>query len=440
MGLLDQFSSLNEDQTQGLLAAAAQMLQQSGPSRTPTSFGQIAGGGMMAYQGAMTEAKKRKQEEEQQRQMAQYRGLQIQEAQGGLQDHAQKRARALEMDALQKEFALRGQTQASPPQAGAQPMPAMPGAAPQPAAQPQKPQGQYEQAMAYAQFLQSKGMVQQALAVAKEAQVLKPKYSTTPQVMRDNDGSLRNLQLAEDGSPPLELAYGVKPDMVATSLGGTTRWDDKNALTPGQQFQRTQTPESLASNAVSMRGQNMTDSRARDFNSVQADANNLKREEKKAVTDMTKAGQVASFDTMLGTLDRLSQHPGLSRSVGLVGKLPTMPGSDSANFQAELDTFQSQAFIPMVSQLKGMGALSDAEGKKLTAAVGALSPNMGETAFRQSVQRITDEMDQARARVSGKVARSGAQPARKSVMRGQVIDGYRFKGGDPADQNNWELK
>ncbi len=145
----------------------------------------------------------------------------------------------------------------------------------------------------------------------------------------------------------------------------------------------------------------MGDKRARDLNTIKQEEVKLKREAKDETATLTKNSQIASFDTMLGTLDRLSKHPGLSRSVGLVGALPTMPGSDSANFQAELNAFQSQAFIPMVAQLKGMGALSDAEGKKLTAAVGALDPKMGEEAFRESVKRIMDDMQAARARVSG---------------------------------------
>ena len=145
----------------------------------------------------------------------------------------------------------------------------------------------------------------------------------------------------------------------------------------------------------------MTDRRARDFNNIKVEENNLKREAKDETTSLTKSSQLASFDTMLGTLDRLGQHPGLARSVGAVGMFPTMPGSDSANFQAELNSFQSQAFIPMVAQLKGMGALSDAEGKKLTAAVGALDPKMGEQAFRDSVGRITSDMQAARARMAG---------------------------------------
>ena len=169
----------------------------------------------------------------------------------------------------------------------------------------------------------------------------------------------------------------------------------------------TSTSNNAATIKNSANNAELTDDRAREFNSTKVEENRLKREQKQETADLTKSSQIASFDTMLGTLDRLSKHPGLTRSVGAVGMFPTMPGSDSANFQAELNTFQSQAFIPMVAQLKGMGALSDAEGKKLTAAVGALDPKMGEEAFRESVARITADMQAARARMSGG-AQSGA--------------------------------
>jgi len=185
-----------------------------------------------------------------------------------------------------------------------------------------------------------------------------------------------------------------------------------NALLSAQtarQGQQMSQDTALQGQALTRRGQDMTDTRTRDLNATKAADVQLKREQKQETADLTKSSQIASFDTMLGTLDRLAAHPGLSRSVGLVGALPTMPGSDSANFQAELNTFQSQAFIPMVAQLKGMGALSDAEGKKLTAAVGALDPKMGEKAFRDSVKRITDDMNAARNRMTG--GKAAAQPA-----------------------------
>lgn len=178
------------------------------------------------------------------------------------------------------------------------------------------------------------------------------------------------------------------------------------------------------SNMIALRGQNMTDSRARDLNAISQQANGLKLGEKQDAANLAKAGQVASFDVMLGSLDRLGQHPGLARSVGLTGAFPTMPGSESANFKAELDTFQSQAFLPMVSQLKGMGALSDAEGKKLTAAVGALNPAMGEKAFRESIARITGDMSAARSRLTGG-ALPAPNPSAKTIVKTGIYNGRK---------------
>lgn len=169
--------------------------------------------------------------------------------------------------------------------------------------------------------------------------------------------------------------------------------------TAGANVAKTNTPGEVLSSQTAIRGQNMTDTRAREANEITQGMRQDQRSQQVRDQDMTKAGQVASFDTMLGTLDRLGKHGGLASSVGLRGKLPTMPGSDSANFQAELETFKSQAFIPAVAQLKGMGALSDAEGKKLSAAVGALDPNMGEKAFRESIARIKEDMEAAKKRV-----------------------------------------
>jgi|GEM_PF-2439340 len=99
-----------------------------------------------------------------------------------------------------------------------------------------------------------------------------------------------------------------------------------------------------------------------------------------------------TFNTALGTIAELKSSPGLSKSVGLASAFPTVPGSDAANFEAQLDTFKAQTFLPMVQSMKGMGALSDTEGKKLTDAVGALSTKMSEPEFNRSLNRIESQL------------------------------------------------
>ena len=241
--------------------------------------------------------------------------------------------------------------------------------------------------------------VQQAMQMSKAMTPAQAECSTTPQY--DQNGNA--FVVAKDGSMKRLDGITARDKLEEVRLGNKVGFRSPYSTEMSGSLPIGQSPDSAASNAVTMRGQNMNDLRARDLNAISQDANNIKRGEKQAEKDLTKAAQVSSFDVMLGSLDRLSKHPGLSRSVGVIGAFPTMPGSESANFKAELDTFQSQAFLPMVSQLKGMGALSDAEGKKLTAAVGALSPTMGEKAFRESGARITADMDTARQRRAGGV-------------------------------------
>lgn len=139
---------------------------------------------------------------------------------------------------------------------------------------------------------------------------------------------------------------------------------------------------------------------AQETNLAKLDELRAKQQEARSKAEQAKAdkaaaaqGAVDTFSTALSSLDEITKSPGLSKSVGIRSALPTIPGSDAANFEARLDTFKAQTFLPMVSSLKGMGALSDAEGKKLSEAVGALSPKMSESEFRKSAEKIRSDLE-----------------------------------------------
>jgi hypothetical protein len=169
----------------------------------------------------------------------------------------------------------------------------------------------------------------------------------------------------------------------------------------------------------------------------------------------TQAGKLATIDQAIGSVDsllgkkvnpknpngaRVDEDPGLSNAVGLVSALPTIPGSKSADFEARLDTLKAQSFLPQVEQLKGAGALSDAEGKKLSDSVGALSIKMSPEAFRKSLAEIRTSFAAARDRVATAQSVAGAtRPAASagSPAVGTVQQGYIFLGGDPASQGSW---
>jgi hypothetical protein len=110
-GLLDFFTSTDPAQQQGLLAAAAQILQASGPSLRPTSFGQIIGQGMGAYQQGMNAAQDRGLQLEQARQLAQLRDFAIKDKKSDLETQEAQRQRAKSLLSLTSDYWKGGQGQ-----------------------------------------------------------------------------------------------------------------------------------------------------------------------------------------------------------------------------------------------------------------------------------------------------------------------------------------
>lgn len=112
------------------------------------------------------------------------------------------------------------------------------------------------------------------------------------------------------------------------------------------------------------------------------------------------ADKSASTQTALDNIAQLLVDPGRKAGTGASSFLGNIPGTAARSFQARLETFKAQTFIPMVSALKGMGALSDAEGKKLSAAVGALDPNMREEDFESELRKVAKTL-YGKAKIAG---------------------------------------
>lgn len=130
--------------------------------------------------------------------------------------------------------------------------------------------------------------------------------------------------------------------------------------------------------------------------------NGLKRQElqlkvddartKQAQEVRTKVAEIgsarASIDNMLNTADKLLTHPGKDAALGSVAsKIPTLR-QDTADFESLVENLDAQAFIAQVPSMKGMGALSDAEGKRLSNALQSFS-------LRQSPEQFSDNVREA---------------------------------------------
>lgn len=126
------------------------------------------------------------------------------------------------------------------------------------------------------------------------------------------------------------------------------------------------------------------------------DANNQTLQQKRNDLNSGYKDSINTLTTSMGTLNDIITSPALKSITGLRGAIPNAPGTAAADVQARLDTFKSQAFLSAVSAMKGMGALSDAEGKKLDAAVGSLQNSQSEESFKKNGQIIMNMYNQKR--------------------------------------------
>ena len=111
----------------------------------------------------------------------------------------------------------------------------------------------------------------------------------------------------------------------------------------------------------------------------------------------------------------------------------------------------SNEYAKIISGSMGNTATAQGEIAKVSALLSAAQTPEQVTSVVNLMRRETanrmkgfdEEKDSLRASMStapkkADPAPAAAQPAKKSAIKGQVQGGYRFKGGDPAKQENWE--
>lgn len=106
------------------------------------------------------------------------------------------------------------------------------------------------------------------------------------------------------------------------------------------------------------------------------------------VADLETAS--GNIDNMLNTADRILKTPKsvIGSAAGPISSRVLTVSQDTADFEELVTTLGSQAFLAQIPNIKGMGALSNAEGEKLTAALQNFS-------LRQSPERLVENVREA---------------------------------------------
>lgn len=157
----------------------------------------------------------------------------------------------------------------------------------------------------------------------------------------------------------------------------------------------------------------------RESNGLKREELKLKLQEARVAFDDKLRGKVAdvesaagNIDNMLNTIQRIKKNPSLNSVLGsMEGKAyypnavlgtanPFGDGDERSDAIALIETLGSQAFLSQIPNIKGMGALSNAEGEKLQAAFQNLSRAQSETQFNATLDEATRLLNKGRSTVS----------------------------------------
>lgn len=88
-------------------------------------------------------------------------------------------------------------------------------------------------------------------------------------------------------------------------------------------------------------------------------------------------------------------NKGFDEQFGTIGIIPqqwlgALDGSEKAGFQARIEQVQGQSFLTAIDQLRGMGALSNAEGQTATRAITRISQKLPQGEFIKAVKELQD--------------------------------------------------
>ncbi|QXO59309.1 DNA transfer protein [Morganella morganii] len=298
-------------------------------------------------------------------------------------------------------------------------------------------------------------------------------------------------RLKEDPNSAIELA-----DWVGLSAVGSEKYFDIIDAKEGRQIDRGKLAETVRSNQagealtargqdVQVRGQNLSYQSAMTGHSIARERLNLDRELKametqekvldrrlaretnelkrteleqkldgirtqketaKAERYDTVASQVDSADRAIKTAQSIINSPGFTGYFGTninVFSSRWIPGTDAADTSSMVDTLKSQGFMSGIQQMRGMGALSDAEGRKVMDAIGSLDSGMSEKQAKKSIEGIIETFEQGKKRLESRYPDEFSKysgeinQSKYGLPIGHQEGGYTYKGGDPSDKNNW---
>lgn len=225
----------------------------------------------------------------------------------------------------------------------------------------------------------------------------------TMSALKPDDWGKISTELRETAKAPAELSLAeAKAAKAATDAKFAESSAVQDLAKGGWEIQKLANDINISKLNSQIAAMNAATSRQ--ANDIKSQGNNLKQQELQlklqekidkrdaAINEKVSTVQSgrAAIDNFLNTADKAINTPDsvIESAAGTVSSVLPTYDQDVADFEETIKTLGSQAFLSQVPAMKGLGALTEAEGKKLESSLANLS-------LRQSPKKITENLKEA---------------------------------------------
>lgn len=214
-------------------------------------------------------------------------------------------------------------------------------------------------------------------------------------------------------------------------------------------YQSAMTGHSIAQQNVNLRRMELDDKKydrqiARETNDLKLADLQDKRAKNQQDIEQARRDKSDAYNTSMDAMSRtietakkVRDSPGFNGYFGVnINPFSNrfIPGTDAADTSALVDTLKSQGFMSGIQQMRGLGALSNAEGQKVMDAIGNLSASQSEASAKASIKAIISTTQKAQERLQQKYGKDippiqNAQQAPAAPAQ-QATSGYQSLWGD----------
>lgn len=145
------------------------------------------------------------------------------------------------------------------------------------------------------------------------------------------------------------------------------------------------------------------------------------RAEAQAEAEVGLGSNLEEIEKMRTSVKDLVGSPGFDTIYGVSGKIDPrnyVPGTEASNSQAKREQLDAMSFGISIQKMKGLGALSEAEGKKVTAAyTRANNPKISSEEARKAWDEVLGHLDTAERRARSKAGQNVQSPTNSAPTK-----------------------